>query len=268
MKKGGNMKKILIAVAVIGLIFAAGTVQAKEWKTVRIGVEGAYPPFSWTTADGQLKGFDIDIAIALCKAMGVDYKLVPQDWDGIIPALLARKYDAIIASMSITEERKKKVAFTNKYYNTPAKFVCKKGAMKEFTRDEVAKVTAGKKIGVQRETIHDRFISDVGKDATIKRYGTQDDAYLDLVAGRVDMLLADSVAMDGGFLKKPEGKDFQFIGPDITDEKWFGVGAGIALRKQDKDLVEMFNKAIEQIRADGTYKKIQDKYFDFNVYGD
>jgi arginine/ornithine transport system substrate-binding protein len=267
-QKGGKMKKILIAIAVIVMVFAFGTVQAKDWKLVRIGVEGAYPPFSSTTADGKLVGFDIDIAIALCKAMGVDYKLVAQDWDGIIPALLARKYDAIIASMSITEERKKKVAFTNKYYNTPGKFVCKKGAMKDFTREQVAEATAGKKIGVQRETIHDRFISDVGKKATIKRYGTQDDAYLDLVAGRVDMLVADSVAMSEGFLKKPEGKDYQYIGPDLTEEKYFGVGAGIAIRKQDTDLAEMFNKAIDQIRADGTYKAIQDKYFDFNVYGD
>jgi arginine/ornithine transport system substrate-binding protein len=88
------------------------------------------------------------------------------------------------------------------------------------------------------------------------------------VAGRVDMLVADSVAMSEGFLKKPEGKDFQYIGPDLTEEKYFGVGAGIAIRKQDTDLVEMFNKAIEQIRADGTYKTIQDKYFDFNVYGE
>jgi arginine/ornithine transport system substrate-binding protein len=102
----------------------------------------------------------------------------------------------------------------------------------------------------------------------IKRYATQDEAYMDLVAGRVDMLLADSVAIDGGFLKKPEGQDYQFIGPDLTEKKYFGEGAGIAIRKKDTDLVEMFNKAIEKIRADGTYQKIQDKYFDFNVYGD
>ncbi len=263
------MKKLLIAVAVLALVFAAGTVLAKDWKVVRIGVEGAYPPFSWTTPDGKLEGFDIEIAKALGKAMGVEVKLVAQDWDGIIPALLARKYDAIIASMSITEERKKKVAFTNKYYNTPAKFICKKGTMKEFTRPEVPKVTSGKKIGVQRATIHDRFISEEGgKDTVIKRYATQDEAYLDLAAGRVDMLLADSVAMSEGFLKKPEGQDYQFIGPDLTEKKYFGEGAGIAIRKKDKDLVELFNKAIVQIRSDGTYKRIQDKYFDFNVYGD
>ncbi len=263
------MKKFLIVFAVIALVCAAGTVQAKDWKVVRIGVEGAYPPFSFTTADGKLEGFDIDIAKALGQAMGVEVKLVPQDWDGIIPALLARKYDAIIASMSITEERKKKVAFTNKYYNTPAKFICKKGTMKDFTRAEVAEATKGKQIGVQRATIHDSFITDNGgQDVTIKRYATQDEAYMDLAAGRVDMLLADSVAMFEGFLKKPEGKDYQFIGPDLTDKKWFGEGAGIAIRKQEKDLVEMFNKAIVQIRSDGTYKSIQDKYFDFDVYGE
>ena len=259
------MKKILIAIGLIILVLAVGTVQAKDWKKVRIGVEGAYPPFSYTTADGKLEGFDIDIARALGEAMGVEIKLVPQDWDGIIPALMARKYDAIIASMTITEERKKKVAFSNKYYNTPAKFVTKKGSVKEFTKDTLK----GKTVGVQRATTHDSYLTDnYGKDVKIKRYATQDDAYLDMAAGRLDFLLADSVALSDGFLKKPEGKDFEFVGPDMTEERWFGVGAGIACRKKDTDLVEMFNKAIDQIRADGTYKKIQDKYFDFNVYGD
>jgi len=263
------MKKVGILLIVLALAMTAGAVQAKDWKVVRIGVEGAYPPFSWVTPDGELKGFDIDIAKALVAAMGAEVKLVAQDWDGIIPALLAKKYDAIIASMSITEERKKKVAFTNKYYNTPAKFVCKKGTMKDFTRAEVAQATKGKSIGVQRATIHDNFITDNGGEgASIKRYGTQDDAYLDLVAGRVDMLLADSVAIDDGFLKKPEGQAFQFIGPDLTEKKYFGEGAGIAIRKEDTDLVELFNQAIVKIRQDGTYKKIQDKYFQFNVYGE
>jgi len=259
------MKKVLVVIAVVVLALAIGTVQAKDWKKVRIGVEGAYPPFSYVTPEGELAGFDIDIAKALVAAMGAEVELVAQDWDGIIPALLAKKYDAIIASMSITEERKKKVAFTNKYYNTPAKFVCKKGAMTEFSKEAIK----GKKVGVQRATIHDNYLTDnYGKDVEVVRYGTQDEAYLDLVAGRVDLLLADSVALSDGFLKKPEGQDFQFIGPDLTDKKWFGDGAGIAIRKGDKDLAELFNKAIDQIRADGTYKKIQDKYFDFNVYGE
>jgi arginine/ornithine transport system substrate-binding protein len=262
MKRG--IRLIAVAALVALLVAAGGSVQAKDWKKVRIGVEGAYPPFSYVTPQGELAGFDIDIAKALGAAMGAEVTLVAQDWDGIIPALLARKYDAIIASMSITEERKQKVAFTNKYYQTPAKFVCKKGAIKEFSREAVK----GKRVGVQRATIHDRYLTDnYGNDVEIKRYGTQDEAYLDLVAGRLDLLLADSVALSDGFLKKPEGQDYQFIGPDLTDQRWFGDGAGIAIRKEDTDLVAKFNAAIEKIRTDGTYKKIQDKYFDFNVYG-
>ena len=118
------MKK-LIALALLAMMILSTNVSANEWDKIRIGVEGAYPPFSWVEKDGTLKGFDIDIAMALCEEIGAECVLVPQDWDGIIPALLARKYDAIIASMSITEERKKKVAFSDKYYNTPAKFARK-----------------------------------------------------------------------------------------------------------------------------------------------
>lgn len=259
------MKKFLLYLTMIALVMAAGSGWAKDWKKVRIGVEGAYPPFSYTEPNGDLAGFDIDIARALGKAMGAEVTLIAQDWDGIIPALLAKKYDAIIASMSITEERKKKVAFSNKYYNTPAKFISKKGAMPAFSKEAIK----GKKIGVQRATIHDRYLTDnYGKDVEIKRYGTQDEAYLDLTAGRVDMLLADSIALSDGFLKKPEGADYQFVGPDLSDPKWFGDGAGIAMRKDDADLAEKFNMAIDKIRSDGTYKAIQDKYFDFNVYGE
>ncbi|MFQ5983904.1 MAG: ABC transporter substrate-binding protein [Alphaproteobacteria bacterium] len=253
----------LVAAAALALV--AASVDAKEWTKVRVGVEGAYPPFSWVEPDGTLKGFDIDIASALCDKMGVECDLVQQDWDGIIPALLAKKYDCIIASMSITEERKKKVAFTNKYYNTPAKFVRKKGSGIEITRESLE----GKSVGVQSATIHENFVRDnYGDIVDIKSYGTQDDAYLDFLAGRVDLLLADSVAMGLGFLKTEAGKDAEFVGPDFTDPKWFGIGAGISLRKEDNDLREMLNKALAEILADGTYKKIQDKYFEFNVYGE
>jgi len=259
------MKKLIIAVLLITIAAAASSAIAKDWSKVRIGVEGAYPPFSYMTPAGELAGFDIDIAKALGEAMGAEVTLIAQDWDGIIPALLAKKYDAIIASMSITEERKQKVAFSNKYYQTPAKFITKKGMIDDFSKEAIK----GKKVGVQRATIHDRYLTDnYGNDVEIKRYGTQDEAYLDLTAGRVDMLLADSVALSDGFLKKPEGAEYEFVGPDLSDPKWFGDGAGIAIRKEDKALVEKFNMAIEKIRSDGTYKAIQDKYFDFNVYGE
>lgn len=259
------MKKFMV-VFVLGLFLAAsGPAMAKDWKKIRIGVEGAYPPFSYVQPDGELAGFDIDIAKAIGEAMGAEVTLVAQDWDGIIPALMAKKYDAIIASMSITEERKKKVNFSKRYYRTPAKFVTKKGAIPTFSKEALK----GKSVGVQRATVSDKYLSDVyGNDVEIKRYGTQDEAYLDLIAGRVDLLLADSVILMDGFLKKEEGKDYEFVGPDLSDPKWFGEGIGVALRKQDKDLEELINKAIDTIRANGVYKSIQDKYFDFDVYGE
>ncbi len=258
------MKKFMIALITAGFMLVGVQAGAKEWKEVKIGVEGAYPPFSLVDKDGKLQGFDIDITYALCDAMKVKCTLVKQDFDGLIPSLLAKKIDAIIASMSITEERKQKVDFTHKYYNSPAKFVRKKGSGMEITKAGLK----GKTVGVQQSTVHDTYLTDnYGDVVSIKRYGTLDDAYLDLAAGRLDLLLADSVAVKDGLLDKPAGKDFEFVGPDLTDPKWFGEGIGIAVRKQDTELREKFNKAIDAIRANGTYKKIQDKYFNFDIYG-
>ncbi|MCG6200977.1 ABC transporter substrate-binding protein [Psychromonas antarctica] len=255
------MKKISLLIALLAFSFNAA--QAKEWKDIRIGVEGAYPPFSKTEADGSVTGFDIDLANALCAEMKARCTYIKQDWDGIIPALLARKFDAVIATIDITEERLKMVAFTDKYQHIPARFVALKGS--EYQASTA--FMAGKKIGVQRATSMDLYISDNYPDAQIKRYGSADEAYLDLKAGRLDFILADSAAIAGGLLDKDGGDKFAFIGPKFTDPKWFGAGAGIATRKQNQDLVEQFNRAITAIRADGTYNKIQDKYFSFDVYG-
>jgi len=253
---------LVLALAVLAL--GHGTASAKDWKKIRIGVEGAYPPFSSLTADGELVGFDIDIANALCAEMGVKYTLVQQDWDGMIPALRARKYDIIIASMAITEARKKQVAFTDKYYQVPAKFVRKKDSGIEISKAGLK----GKVVGVQRATTHDNFITgEFGSGVEIKRYATQDEAYLDAVAGRLDLLLADSVPLQDGFLDTDLGKDWEFVGPGYTNVKYYGEGAGIAVAKKNQDLVDKLNKAIEAIRANGTYKKINDKYFEFDVFG-
>ena len=256
------MKK-LITVAVVAMMMLGTNVFANEWNKIRIGVEGAYPPFSKVEKDGTLVGFDIDIAMALCEEIGAECVLVPQDWDGIIPALLARKYDAIIASMSITEERKKKVAFSEKYYNTPAKFARKKGSGITISKAGMK----GKKVGVQRATTHDNFITaEFGDSVEIKRYGTQDEAYLDAISGRVDLLLADSIAMDDGFLKTDKGKGWEFVGPGYSDPKYFGVGAGIAVRKSNGELAKLFSLAIKVIRSNGVYHMINGKYFAFDVY--
>jgi len=253
--------KNFFTVVLMALITFGTSVSANEWDKIRIGVEGAYPPFSSIEKDGTLVGFDIDIAKALCKEIGAECVLVPQDWDGIIPALLARKYDAIIASMSITPERKKKVAFSDKYYNSPAKFARKKGSGITISKAGLK----GKTVGVQRATIHDDFVTKEFEGAKIKRYGTQDEAYLDAIAGRVDLLLADAIAMDEGFLKK-DGKDWEFVGPNFSEEKYFGVGAGIAVRKGERELAKLFSLAIKVIRSNGVYHMINGKYFANDIY--
>ena len=257
------MKKIS-AWLIAGAILALGaTAAAADMKKVKIGTEGAYPPFNSIDANGELVGFDIDIAKALCKAANYECEFVVQDWDGIIDGLNAKKYDAIIASMSITEERKQVVDFTNKYYNTPAKFIAKKGAGLDVGYDTLG----GKVVGVQRATIHENFLRDNFKDIDVRVYATQDEANADLVSGRVDLVMADSVALLEGFVNTDQGKDFEFVGPDYSEPKWHGDGAGIAVRKGDKELLDGLNAAIETIRSDGTYKAINDKYFAFDVYG-
>ncbi|MDN3610326.1 ABC transporter substrate-binding protein [Vibrio ostreicida] len=255
------MKKWLIVAAMVAST-ATGMVQAKDWKTVRFGIEGAYPPFSWTESDGSLKGFDVDMANALCQEMKVKCKIVAQDWDGIIPSLLARKYDAIIAAMSITEERKKKIDFTGKYALIPNKFIAKKGANLDFDN------LNGQKIAVQRATTHDKYLTDnYGDKIEIVRYGSFDEAYLDLANGRVAAVLGDASALEEGMLNKPGGEDYEFVGPSLTDPKWFGEGFGIAVRKQDKDLTQKLNSAIDSLREKGVYQEIASQYFNYDVYG-
>ncbi|MCH7795341.1 MAG: ABC transporter substrate-binding protein [Proteobacteria bacterium] len=258
------MKKLftaVLALAALGLVAGSASAQMKK---VRIGTEGAYPPFNSIDSDGKLVGFDIDIANALCKAANFDCEFVVQDWDGMIPGLLAKKYDAIIASMSITEERKKKVDFTAKYYNTPAKFVAPKGKNLTVTPEGLK----GMSVAVQRATTHENFLRDNFPGLDIRVYATQDEANADLVAGRVDLGHADSVALMEGFINTDAGKDFEFVGPDYNVPQWHGTGAGIAVRKGSDELRMALDKAIDEIRADGTYQKINAKYFDFDVFGD
>jgi lysine-arginine-ornithine-binding protein len=260
------MKNTFIASLLAGAVLAvaAGTAAA-DMQKVKIGTEGAYPPFNSIDPNGELVGFDIDIAKALCAAANFECEFVVQDWDGIIPALQAKKFDAIIASMSITEKRKEVVDFTDKYYNTPAKFIAAKGAgIAEFTAESLA----GKKIGAQGATIHEDFARATFPQSEIVSYATQDEANADLESGRVDLVIADSVALDEGFLKTEAGACCEFVGPNYTDVKFFGEGAGIAIRKGEEDLVKAFNAAIAKIREDGTYKQINDKYFEFDVYGE
>ncbi|CAG21113.1 putative amino acid ABC transporter, periplasmic amino acid-binding protein [Photobacterium profundum SS9] len=258
-----KMKKWILAAAMVSAL-GATSLQAKEYTEIRFGIEGAYPPFSWTEPSGELKGFDVDMANALCEELQTKCKIVAQDWDGIIPSLLARKYDAIIAAMSITEERKKKIDFTGKYALIPNKYVAKKGTEIDFSTEGLK----GVKIGVQRATTHDKYLTDnFGDSVTIVRYGSFDDAYLDLKAGRIATVLGDASALEEGLINKEGGEGYEFIGPSLTDPKWFGDGFGIALRKQDKELTKKLDAAIISLREKGIYQEIAAKYFAYDVYG-
>ena len=254
------MKKLFTISSVILSVSMLLTTSAFA-DTLRIGVEGAYPPFSSVDKDGKLQGFDIEIANALCADMGVECKLIKQDWDGIIPALIAKKYDAIIASMSITEERKEKVDFTKPYYKSPARFITKKGSDIEIS----AAGLKGKSVAVQRGTVSDKFITGTyGEGVDIKRYGTQEEAYLDLNAGRADLVFADAFVLLE-FIGSDNGADYDFIGGSYTDPKYFGDGIGIAVRKGDTELQSKLNTAIDNIRQ-SPYDKVRSKYFAFDIY--
>ncbi len=189
--------------------------------------------------------------------------MVKTDLDGIIPALLDQKCDASVASMSITPERMEVIDFTKKYYQTPAMFVAAEGAGFVDSREGMA----GKVIGVQRGSIHHAFVEKMYPDSTMTLYASQDEAYLDLVAGRLDAVMADSIAVEDGFLKTEQGAGFAFFGKSHADPEIHGEGAGIGVRKDDTKLRDRLTAAITTIREDGTYDAIASRYFDFDIYG-
>ncbi|MCB1446046.1 MAG: ABC transporter substrate-binding protein [Rhizobiaceae bacterium] len=255
-------KRLAIAatVAVLGALSSAALAADK----IIIGTEGAYPPFNNLQADGTLTGFDIDIAKALCEEMKAECTFVTQDWDGIIPALQAKKFDAIIASMSITDERLQKVDFTDKYYNTPpALAVPKDSTLKDASEASLE----GKVLGAQASTTHSNYAEAHMKTAEIKLYPTAEEYKLDLVNGRVDGVVDDIVVLSE-WLKTEDGACCKILTALPVDPVINGRGAGIAIRKGEDALREKFNAAIKAIRANGKYQEINAKYFPFDVYGD
>jgi len=253
------MMKPLFALGALSLVLCFNA----SAETLRFATDASYPPFSKQAPNGKMVGFDPDIAQALCKAMNATCEVVPQDFDGIIPALNAKKFDAVIASMNITDERKKAVDFSDRYYNMPSRLVGKAGAQ---INDAWFK---GKKIGVLRSSIQEKYARDhwTKLGATLVSYAKAPESFMDLKAGRVDASFVDAAVGDTDFLKTPNGKGYAFVGPEYNEAKYFGSGAGIAVRKGDKALLDRINKALKQIRADGSYAAVQKKYFSFDIYG-
>jgi len=231
---------------------------------LKVAIDPTYEPFTFKTADGKPTGFDVDIAEALCAEIKRQCVYVEQVWDSMIPGLQAKKYDVIISSMSITDERKQVVDFSDKYYNTPSRIVVKSDTA--FT--DLASLK-GKKIGVLKGSTQEKYamgeLKPVG--VNVVPYEAQDQVYLDIKSGRLDGTVADQVEVNGGFLSKDEGKGYGFVGPVLNDVKYFGHGVGVALRKGEDDLRNQLNAAIAAIRSNGVYDTVSKKYFSFDVYG-
>jgi arginine/ornithine transport system substrate-binding protein len=195
--------------------------------------------------------------------MGLPFTSVILDFDGLIPALQSRKIDAIMASMSITPERQQLIAFSAPYYFSPARLVMRSNVKIDVSPEGMK----GRRIGVERGTIHERFLAEQFKGSQVLRYATQDQAFLDLRAGRLDATLVDAVIAQFGFLNHADGRGFGFAGPDFgRDERYYGKGIGIGLRKADATtLGRRFDEALAALRSSGTLKKLNDRYFSFDL---
>ena len=264
---------VIAATVAIAATSFTTSVMAKDVLKVAVSSE-AYPPFSSQNAKNEWEGFEIDLLAAVCKEMKTECKIVGTSWDGIIPSLNAKKVDAIFNSMSITEDRKKVIDFSDKYYNTPAEIMGGKDSPKLTTIPNPdgkggmivnPAELKGKTIGVQTATIHADYAKKYFTESTVKVYDTADNHNADLVAGRVDYVLSDSIEANE-FLKSPAAKDLG-VAVVVPADPVFGAGVGVGIRKADHKLKERFNAAIKAVRASGEYDAIAKKYFAFDIYG-
>ncbi|QJE71716.1 transporter substrate-binding domain-containing protein [Aerophototrophica crusticola] len=250
---------------------------------LRVATEGAYPPYNMLDSGGNLVGFEVDMMKEVCRRIQVECRITAQAWDGMIPALQAGRFDAIVAGMSITEERKQAVSFTQGYASTPAYLVSAKSnplqaeqyglekvnldevdATEQAAIDKVRAQLKGKTVGVQTATIHanfaDKYLADV---VDLRRYDTQENLVLDLQTGRVEVGLADAVAWEP-FLDRPEGQQYGFFGPGF-DGGLFGAGMGVAIAKGQDKLLDALNGAIASMKQDGTLKTMAEQWFGFDT---
>jgi len=252
----GLMNGVLVVAA-----FAVSCAAHAEGNVLRVATEGTYPPWSYKTASGQLNGFDVDIANALCAQLKMQCHIVAQAWDGIIPGLQAHRYDAIVASMATTPQRRKQVLFTNKYKDSTSSFIAAKDS---GVKDVTPEGLKGKRIGVQRGSSQHQWLvaKGYGKTATLVLYDDTRQPELDLVAGRVDLIIGNKATYYSSFFKRPQSKDFVFVGPALKGGI-LGEGSAIAVRLGDTELCNHLNQALAAIVANGTYDQIRKKYFPF-----
>ncbi|WP_343049536.1 lysine/arginine/ornithine ABC transporter substrate-binding protein [Azospirillum melinis] len=278
-----SLKKIVsvLALGAMMAVAAAGAAGAKEWKTVRIASEGAYPPWNATDTSGKLTGFEVDLGNDLCKRMKVTCEFVAQDWDGIIPALQQGKYDAIMSAMTITDERKKVIDFSVPYGTEPSVFAVVTGSplakalnlgadrvdlndqgKAKPVLDKLAEALKGKSVGVQVSTIQADFMDKHLPKVTMRTYDKIDNAGIDLGSGRVDAMLGDRSVVEAVVKATPD--KMVIVGPNFIGGV-IGEGMGVGLRKDTADLKAMFDKAIGEALKDGTVKKLSTQHFGYDI---
>ncbi len=259
------MKKLFTVLPLVLALASAGSVYAAVPKNIKIGTDPTYEPFESKNASGELVGFDIDLAKELCKRIEAKCTFVESDFDSLIPSLKAKKIDAIISSLSITEKRQQEIAFSDKLYAANARLIAKAGSDIQPTLESLR----GKRVGVLQGSTQEAYANThwQPKGIDVVAYQNQDLIYADLGSGRIDVAFQDEVAGSEGFLKQAPGKGYAFAGPAVKDDKFFGVGTGLGLRKADTELKAALDKAFADMRQDGTYDTFAKKYFDFDVYG-
>ena len=253
------MKRSIIAAAVALVVGWSGA-QAKEWTTVRIGMDATYPPFESVDSSGKIVGFEVDYANALCAKMHVTCTYQNQDWDGVIPALLAGKFDVIISSMNETPARAKRVLFSKVYYATAPVWITQKGTT---SNDISPAALKGKTIGTQSSTTFANYLEKYFKGWDVKLYPGGDEPLADLANGRLDYVVLDEM-VGNKFIEKNAGC-CRIVSKIERDPEVFGPGVGAALRPDDKELADLFNQAIAEANADGTFDAIQKKYFTIDI---
>jgi ABC-type amino acid transport substrate-binding protein len=247
-----------LALVLIALVL----VLPAEAARLRVGVYGQDPPLSFIDEDGALAGFDIDFARALCRQAGFECDLVQVEWAQLLPGLAQRRFDAVVASVSITDARRELVAFTRPYYDSPGRFLARKGQFADLDPGSLE----GVRIGLRRKTTFDRYATDnLGARVEIHRYSTQQDALADLVLGRTDLVLGDHIALTDNFLSTAAGEGFELVGPPLADSRWFGHGIGVAVAKGDTALLGLLDQAVAALHRNGLFDLIRRRWFDYDI---
>ena len=236
---------------------------ARDWTELRIATEGARPPYNFIEGESELKGFEIDLANELCARMKVTCKIVQREWDNLIPGLLLDHYDAIMAAMDITDERREQIEFSEPYVRMPSAFAALRRKQIHSTSPNALK---GRTIGVEDRSKQKTWLDENYTKSHIMPYASLEEAMLDLANGRIDTLLADKLPLAEFLRTRKEAQCCKFLADVPRDPIVFGEGIGVGLRKEDNDLRELFNKAIEDVVSDGAYARIRAKYFDFEIF--